>query len=90
VEAFVDRSVWKVPTPVDAVAAVRVALRAIHSPHAEADLQADLLEYVDDGVWLVVPGASASDHTDVSAMVSVTTGVVELGFYQRTTIKEDL
>ena len=90
VEADVDRSGWKVPTPADAVSAVRAALKAANSPHADVSLEADLLEYVDDGVWLVVPGQAAPDDTGVSAMVSVTTGAVELGSYQRTTINEDL
>jgi len=90
VEAYVDRSGWKVSTPADAVSAARAALKAVNSPHADVSLQADLLEYVDDGVWLVVPGQEAPDATDVSAMVSVTTGVVELGSYQRATINENL
>jgi hypothetical protein len=53
-------------------------------------LEVDLLDYVDDGCWLVVPAADAPDHVHVSALVSVTTGDVELGTYNRATISKDL
>jgi hypothetical protein len=85
-----DRSRWKVSTATEAVFAVRAALKEIGSPYADVSLEADLLEYIEDGVWLVVPGYGAPDDIDVSAMVNVTTGAVELGSYQRTVINEDL
>lgn len=83
-----DRSDWKVPTPAEAISAARVALRAVNSPYAEVSFEADLLEYVDDGVWLVSPGWGAPDDADISVTVDVRSGAVELGGYVRTTIKD--
>lgn len=53
-----DRSRWKVSTATEAIFAVRAALKGIRSPHADVSLEVDLLEYIDDGVWLVVPGSA--------------------------------
>ena len=65
-------------------------MNAAGSPHADASFSADLLDYVDDGVWLVVPDRGAPREVDVSATVDVVTGAVELGVYRQTTFKAEL
>jgi hypothetical protein len=85
-----DRSDWKVRTQAEAICAARAALKAINSPSAEASFVADLLEYVDDGVWLVVPAWGAPEEVDVSVTVDVRSGSTSIGSYSRATINEDL
>lgn len=85
-----DRSNWKVSTPAQAIAAVRAALKSVNSPFADVNFEADLLDYVGEEVWLICPHHSAPEEADVSGMVDVRSGAVEIGLYKRGTITTDL
>jgi len=89
-DARLDRSDWKVGTQAEAICAARTALTAIDSPYAGASFVADLLEYVDDGVWLVFPSRHAPPDVSVSVTVDVHSGATVIGGYSRATINEDL
>lgn len=85
-----DRSNWTMPTEADAISAARAALKAINHPFTDVSLVADLLEYMDDGVWLVVPNPASAQGADVSVTIDVRSGTARIGGYSRATIKENL
>lgn len=85
-----DRNEWMAASAEEAINVVRTALRTMGSPYAEIALTADLLDYVDDGVWLIIPAHGAPVDADVSAMVDVRTGSLQIGSYRQVALKGDL